>query len=137
MNLSLEGSQMSNEATSKQSSVCKGAGYDKVFGSGHEPKDFSWSSERETSAQSPNDNVESYDEENEEEVVNEDEDKVEEGEGERESDGDEDDGDEESYEGTSRSPRGNCPFILPRNWIVNNFLPKMSDRVFKELCTHY
>ena len=60
-----------------------------------------------------------------------------EGERERESDEDDDDGDEESYEGTSGSLGGNRPFILPENWTVNKFLPKMSDRVFKELCTHY
>ena len=131
MNPSHVGSQMSSEALSEQSSICDGAGYDKVFGLGHEPKDSSWSSEKETSTQSLDD-VKSYDEENEE-VVNEDEDEVEEGK--RESDEDDDDGDEESYEGTSGSPRGNRPFILPDNWIVNKFLPKMSDKVFKELRT--
>ena len=136
MNPLLVGSQMSSEALSKQLSVCDGVGYDEVFGSSHEPEDSSWSSEREMSAQSPND-VESYDEENEknEEVVNKDEDEVEEGE--RESDEDNDDGDEESYEGTSGSRGGNRPFILPENWTVNKFLLKMSDRVFKELRTCY
>ena len=58
-------------------------------------------------------------------------------EGERESDEDDDDSDEESYEGTSGSPGGNRPFILPKNWTINKFLPKMSDRVFKELRTRY
>ena len=102
---------MSSEVMSEQSSVREGAGYDEVFGSGHEPKDFSWSLERETSAQSHDDDVESYDEENKEEVVNEDEvEKVE-----RESDGDDDDGDKESYEGTLGSPGGNHPFILLEN----------------------
>ena len=38
MNPSLAGSQMSKEASSEQSSVCKEAGYDEVFGSSHEPK---------------------------------------------------------------------------------------------------
>ena len=132
MNLSLVGSQMSSEATSEQLSIRKGEGYNKVFGSGHEPEDFSQSSERETSAWSSDDDIESYDEENEKEVVNEDE--VEEGD---ESDWDDDDGDEEFYEGTSRSPKGNYPFILPENWTVNKFLPKMSDKVFKELRTRY
>ena len=87
---------------------------------------------RETSAQSLDDDVESYDEENEEEVVNEDE--VEEGD---ESDGDDDDGDKESYERTLGSLGGNRPFILLENWAVNKFLPKMSDRVFKELRSRY
>ena len=38
MPLSLVGSQMSREATSEQSSVRDGAGYDKVFSSGHDPR---------------------------------------------------------------------------------------------------
>ena len=50
MNLSLVGSQMSSEATSDQSSVRDEAGYDEVYGSGHEPEDFSWLSKREMSA---------------------------------------------------------------------------------------
>ena len=41
MNLSLVGSQMSSKATSEQPSVREGASYDEVFGSSHEPKDFS------------------------------------------------------------------------------------------------
>ena len=53
MPLSLVGSQMFREATSEQLSVHDRAGYDEVFPSGHEPKEgFSWLSERETSAQS-------------------------------------------------------------------------------------
>ena len=37
-------------------------GYDEVFQSGHEPEEgFSWSSKRETSAHSPDDEGESYD----------------------------------------------------------------------------
>ena len=39
--------------------------------------------------------------------------------------------------GPQGSPRDNRPFILPENWSVNKFLPKMSDRVFKELRTHF
>ena len=84
------------------------------------------------SAQSRDEEVGSYGEEEEEEIVNE-EGEVEEG----DSDGDGDEGDEESYEGTSGSPGGNCPFILPEDWIVNKFLPKMSERVFKELRSRY
>ena len=80
MNLSLVGSQMSSDVMSEQSSVREGVGYDEVLGSGHESEGFSWSSERETSAQSSNNDVESYVEENEEEVVNEEGDEVEEGE---------------------------------------------------------
>ena len=57
----LVGSQMSREATSEQSSVRDGAGYDEVFPSGHKPEEgFSWSLERETSAQSSDEEVESY-----------------------------------------------------------------------------
>ena len=118
MNPSLIGSQMSREVLSKQSSILKWASYDKVFGSGHEPKRFSWLSERETSDQSPNKEVGSYGKEGREEIISEggvisEEGEVEEGEEERDSDRDEDDDDEESYEGTSGSPGGNRPFILP------------------------
>ena len=83
MNSLLVGSRMSREATSEQSSVREGAGYDEVFGSGHEPDEgFSWSSERETSAQSSDEEVESCG--GEDEVVSEGEerdDEDEEGEG--------------------------------------------------------
>ena len=138
MNLSLVGSQMSKEVTSEQSSVCEGAGYDEVFDSGHEPDDgSSYSTERETSAQSPDEEIECYDREDEEEVVNESEGEVDGREEERDSDGDEDKGDEESYKGTLGSPGGNYPFILPNIWIVNDFLLKMSDRVFKDLHAYY
>ena len=136
MPLSLVGSQMSREATSEQSLVRNGVSYDEVFGSGHEPESFSQSLERETSAQSPNEEVRSYGEEGEEEIVSE-EGEVEKGEEERDSDGDGDEGDEESYERTLGSLGGNYPFILPEDWTVNKFLPKMSDTVFKELHTRY
>ena len=129
---------MSREATSEQLSVREGAGYDEVFNSGHELDDgFSYSSKRETSAQSPDEEIESYDGEDEDEVVNESEGEVDGREEERDSDGDEAEGDEESYEGTSGSPGGNYPFILPNIWIVNDFLPKMSDRVFRDLRACY
>ena len=64
-------------------------------------------------------------------------DEVEEGERESGSDRDEDEGDEESYEGTSGGPGDNRPFILPEDWAINKFLPKMSSRVFKELRPRY
>ena len=121
---------MSREATSEHSLVREGASYDEVFGSSHEPENFSWSSKRETSAQSTNKEVGSYGEEGEEEIVSEEE-------KERDSDGDGDEGDKEPYEGTSGSPGGNHPFILLEDWTVNKFLPKMSDRVFKELRSRY
>ena len=114
---------MSREATSEQSLVREGAGYDEVFDLGHEPESFSWSSERETSAQSPDEEVGSYGEEGEKEIVSE-EGEVEEGEEERDSDGNGDEGDEESYEGTLGSLGGNRPFILSEDWTVSKFLPK-------------
>ena len=123
---------MSSDALSEQSSVRDGAGYDEFFGSGQESDGFSRSSERETSAQSPGDDVEGDVEGVEEKIVGEDE-----GEGESDSDEDEDKGNEESYEEASVSPGGNRPFILSEDCTVNKFLPKMSDRVFKELRTHF
>ena len=101
---------MSNDASSEQLSIREGAGYDKAFGLGDESKGFLRLSKRETSAQSPDGDVKSYAEESEE-VVH----KVEDGERESGSDREEDDGDEESYEGTSRGPRDNRPFILPED----------------------
>ena len=49
---------MSSDASCEESSVREGAGYDEAFGSSDESEDFSPSSERETSAQSPNGDVE-------------------------------------------------------------------------------
>ena len=66
MDLSLVGRQRSSDASSEESSVRERAGYDKAFGSGDESKDFSLSLERETSAQSPDSEVESYAEGSEE-----------------------------------------------------------------------
>ena len=105
---------MSSDSSSEQSSVREGVGYDEAFGSSDEFEGFSHLSERETSAQSLDSDVESYAEESKE-VVDEREDEVEEGERESGSDKEEDDGDEESCEGTSRGPRDNCPFILPKD----------------------
>ena len=133
---------MSSDALSEESLVREGAGYDETFGSGDESEDFSPSSERETSAQSPDDEDESYAMGSEEVGV----DKVgKKGSGsDGDEDGDEEDGDsdeeddvEESCEGTSVGPRDNRPFILPMEWAVNKFLPLMSDKVFKELHTRY
>ena len=56
----LVGSQMSSDASSEESSVRKGVGYDETFGSGDESENFSPSSGRETSAQSPDGEDESY-----------------------------------------------------------------------------
>ena len=101
---------MSNDVSSDQSSVRDGAGYNDVFRSDQESNVFSESSGRETSAQSPSDDVEDYVKGVGEKVLGEVEEK-------RESDGDEkeDDGDEESYEEASINPRGNRPFILPED----------------------
>ena len=116
---------------SEESSVREGAGYNETFGSGDEYEDFSPSSERETSAQSPDGKDESYAEGSEEVGV----DKVgKEGSG---SDGDKEDDDGESCEGTSVGPGDNRLFILPEEWAVNRFLPLMSDKVFKELRIRY
>ena len=135
MPLSLVGSQMSREAMSEQSLVHDGAGYDEVFPSGYKPKEgFPQSSEREASAQPSDEELESYRGEDEgvissEEdkgVMRNEEDEVEE----RESDGENNDGDEDTLDNTSKAPKDDCPFILPKIWIVNDFLPTMSEKVF-------
>ena len=128
---------MSREATSEQLSVREGAGYDEVFNSGHELDDgFSYSSKRETSAQSPDEDVESCNGgEGKEEVVGEGEDENDEGKEEREDTGDEDNGDKETSDGVSGSlgDGHTHPFILPKIWTVNDFMPTMSIEVFNTL----
>ena len=122
---------MSREATSEQSSVRGGASYYEVFPLGHEPEEgFSWSSERETSAQPSDKEMESYG--GKDEVVSEGEKEDDEKEG-RESDGNESDGDDEVIESTLRSPGDDHPFILPEEWTVNDIVPMMSNKVFKTL----
>ena len=69
----------------------------------------------------------------EDEVVSEGENEDDDGEGGRESDKDENIGEEEVLESTSGSPGDDRPFILPKKWIVNDFLPTMSNKVFKTL----
>ena len=69
----------------------------------------------------------------EDEVVSEGENEDDDGERGRESDEDENIGEEEVLESTSGSPGDDRPFILPKKWIVNDFLPTMSDKVFKTL----
>ena len=73
----------------------------------------------------------------EDEVVSEGENEDDDGERGRESDEDENIGEEEVLESTSGSPGDDCPFILPKKWIVNDFLPTMSGKVFKTLCGCY
>ena len=149
MDPSLVGSQMSSDALSEKSSVREGAGYDETFGSGDESEDFSHLSERETSAQSPDGEDESYAEGSKEVGVDkvgkkgsgsdgDDDGDEEDGDSDEEDgDGDEEDDDGESCEGTLVGPGDNCPFIILEEWAVNKFLPLMSDKVFKELRTRY
>ena len=62
--------------------------------------------------------------------------KEDDGEG-RESDGDNNEGDEEALDSTPGASRDDRPFILPKIWIVNDFLLTMSDKVFKSLRDRY
>ena len=126
---------MSREAMSEQSSIHEGTDYDEVFPSGQEPEEgFSWLSERETSAQPSDEEMESYGEKDEVVSEGEKEDDKEEG---RESDGDESDSDEEVIESTSRGPGDDRPFILPEEWTVNDFLPMMSEKIFKTFIARF
>ena len=122
---------MSSDASCEESSIREGAGYDKAFGFGNESEDFSLPSEREMSAQSP-DGDESFAEGDKDE---------ERGDGndgdEMDVDGDDSDEDEGSSEGTLEGPGDNRPFILPEDWAVNKFLPRMSGKVFRELRIRY
>ena len=106
---------MSREATSEQSSVCEGAGYDEVFQLGNEPKEgLSWSSKRETSAHSLDKEVESCDgEEGKEQAVDKGKDEGDEEGEEGENDGDEGEVDKRTLEGgSSGSPGMGIPVHL-------------------------
>ena len=89
-------------------------------------------SEREMSTQPSDEQLESYRGEDEG-VVSSEED---EGEG-RENNRDNNDGDEEALDSTSGAPRDDRPFILPKIWTINDFLPTMLDKVFKTLRDRY
>ena len=99
-------------------------------------KGFFWSLEREMSAQSPDEEMKSCGGKDEE-VVSKGKDEDDEGERERESDGDENDSDEKALESSLGSLGDNHPFILPKIWAVNDFLPTMSDKVFNTLRDRY
>ena len=133
---------MSREAMSEQSSIHEGAGYEEVFQLGHEPEEgLSWLSEREASAHSFDEEVESCDvEEGEEEEVDEGEDEGDEG-GEKGKD-DENEGkvDERTLEGESSRSLGDghtYQFILPKMWTINDFKPTMATNIFKNLRDRY
>ena len=129
---------MSSDALCEESSVREGAGYDEAFGSGDESEDFLPSSERGTSTRSPDGN-ESYTEGGKDKVEKGREDKGVGGDinidGD-DSDGDNSDGDKGPSEGVSEGPGDNRPFILPKDWAVNKFLPRMSNKVFGELLSN-
>ena len=114
MDPSLVGSQMSSDASCEESSAREGAGYDETYGSGDE-SDYSLSSERETSAQSPDvDESLAEGDKEEERGDGSDVDGEERGDG-TDVDGEESDGNEGSSEGTSEGPGDNRPFILPED----------------------
>ena len=92
---------MSKEVTSEQSLVCEGVGYDEVFQIGHMPEEgLSWSSERETSAHSPDEEVESCVGEG--------------GEEEEEIDKGEDEGDERREEGKDDGDKSEVDKRIPK-----------------------
>ena len=132
------------EVMSEQLSVREGTGYNKVFSSGHEPDEgLSWSSKRESSTHSPDDEGESYDGEEVEDVEG-GEDEYGEGEEDEEykgeDDEDEGEGDETAPEGGDlESPKDSHtrPFILPKMWTINDFKPMMTTNIFKNLRNHY
>ena len=95
---------------------------------------LTWSTEREPSAHSPDDE----EEEDYEADRGEDGEKVEEGEGGEEKEDEEEESDEGSHEESDESidqmdRRGSRPFILLKIWTVNNFYPTMSQRVCNTL----
>ena len=129
-----------SEATSEQSSVREGAGYNEVFPSGHGlDEGLSWSSERERSVRSPVDEEEDFNgDEAEEREGDKDDEGEEKNEGELEVEDDKDDDESDmgaSMEGSLGSPRDGHtrPFILPAIWTINDFKPTMTTNIFKNL----
>ena len=111
-------------------------GYNEFFQIGHEPEEgLSWSSEREISAHSPDEEVEScVGEENEEDEIDVVKDEGDEGGEEGEDDKDEGEADEGTIEGVSLGSPGDGhtrPFILLNMWTINDFLPTMMANIFK------
>ena len=108
-------------------SVREGAGYDEVFQSGHEPEEgLSLSSERETTARSSDDEAESHDRE------------VEKGGSDVEVEDDEDEGMAYKEGSLGSDEHGHTrPFILPKIWTINDFMPTITKKVFKELRDRY
>ena len=100
-------------------------------------KAFPWSSKKEMSAHSPDEKVEScFGEGGEEEEIDEGEDEGYKG----EDDEDEGDVDERTLEGGSSGSLTDGhthPFILPKIWTVNDFLPTMTANIFKNLRDRY
>jgi len=54
-----------------------------------------------------------------------------------EEEGRESDGDEEVIKSTSGGPGDDRPFILFKEWTINDFLPTMSKKIFKNLCARF
>ena len=107
-------------------SIREGVGYNEVYPLGHEPmEDLIWSLERKPFAHSL---VEEEKEEGEEDEDENDE----ENDGEEGEDHEEGDGIVDKVEGD-----GYRPFILPLIWMVNDFYPTMSSKVFNTLRAHY
>ena len=126
---------------SEQLSIRKGASYNDVIQSGHNLEEgLSWSSKREPSAHSPDEEVESCNVEEGEEEEGEDKDRGDERGEEGEDDGDEGKTNERTLEGgSSGSPRDGHtrPFILPKMWTINDFNPTMTANIFKTLRDRY
>ena len=110
--------------------------YNEVFQSGHEPEEgLSWSSKWEASAHSPDEDVESYD------VGEGEEEEVDKGKDEGDKGGKEGEGDEDASNADKKTTKvgssGSPPFILPSIWTINDFLPKMTTNIFKNLRDRY
>ena len=118
---------MSRETMSEQSSVRDGAGYDEVFQTGREPGEgSSWSSGDGSSVQSSDGKTKDYDVGGGRvDVIQVDESR---------SDGSSADDTSESTSGGSGDDR---PFILPKEWTVNHFMPTMTEKIFNSLRARY
>ena len=129
---------LDKEATSElSSSIREGAGYDEIYPSGRKPEeDFPWSAKREPSAHSLYDDEENNEKEDEGDIEGDEYDEGDEGEENKEDE--EDEGNQsEGIESVGQEDGGAHPFILLLIWTVNDFYPKITDKVFNTLQDRY
>lgn len=119
------------------SSIREGAGYGEIYPSGCKPEeDFPRSTKRELSAHCLYDDEENNEKEDKGDIEGDEYDEGDEDEENKEDE--EDEGNQsEGVESVGHEDGGAHPFILLLIWTVNDFYPKITDKVFNTFQDHY